>query len=61
MPAKFLNEISGQHETDNILDSYLKPISFKQETLQRYRLLVHGALKMFIVPEDIIAKSMPMT
>ena len=61
MSVKFLNEISGQHETDNILDSYLKPISFKQETLQRYRLLVHGALKMFIVPEDIIAKSMPMT
>ena len=60
MPAKFLDKISGQHETDSILDSYLKPARFKQKALQRYRLLAHGALKMFIVPEDIIAKSTPM-
>ena len=60
MPAKFLDKISGQHETDSILDSYLKPACFKQKALQRYRLLAHGALKMFIVPEDIIAKSTPM-
>ena len=61
MPAKFLDEISGQHETDSILDSYLKPERFKQKAMQRYRLSAHGALKMFIVPEDIIAKSTPMT
>lgn len=60
MPAKFLDEISGQHETDSILDSYLKPARFKQKVMQRYRLPAHGALKMFIVPEDIVAKSMPM-
>lgn len=60
MPAKFLDEISGQHETDSILDSYLKPARFKQKALQRYRLQAHGALKMFIVPEDIVAKSAPM-
>ena len=60
MPAKFLDEISGQHETDSILDSYLKPVRFKQKVLQRYRLQAHGALKMFIVPEDIVAKSAPM-
>ena len=60
MPAKFLDEISGQHETDSILDSYLKPARFKQKALQRYRLQGHGALKMFIVPEDIVAKSAPM-
>ena len=61
LPAKFLDEISGQHETDSILDSYLKPARFNQKAMQRYRLLAHGALKMFIVPEDIIAKSAPMT
>ncbi|WP_407414437.1 ATP-grasp domain-containing protein [Methanobrevibacter sp.] len=60
MPAKFLDEISGQHETDSILDSYLKPARFKHKALQRYRLQGHGALKMFIVPEDIVAKSSPM-
>lgn len=48
MSAKFLDEISDQHETDNILDSYLKPVSFKQKTLQRYRLLEYFILKQRI-------------
>ena len=61
MPAKFLDRISGQHETDSILDSYLKPVRFFEKAKQRYRLLSHGALKMFIVPEDIMARSAPMT
>ena len=57
MDAKFLDRISGQHETDSILDSYLKPKKFFYKTKQRYRLIAHGALKMFIVPEDILARS----
>lgn len=61
MPVKFLDQIAGQHETDSILDSYLKPARFFEKAKQRYRLLSHGALKMFIVPEDIIARSAPMT
>ena len=60
MPAKFLDKISGQHETDSILDSYLKPARFFEKAKQKYRLPAHGALKMFIVPKDIIAKSAPM-
>ena len=60
MPAKFLDRIFGQHETDSILDSYLKPKRFFENAKQRYRLLAHGALKLFIVPEDIIARSSPM-
>ena len=60
MPAKFLDEVSGQHETDSILDSYLKPVRFRQKALQKYRLQRYGALKMFIVPEDIVARSTPM-
>ena len=60
LPAKFLDKISGQHETDSILDSYLKPSRFFEQIKHRYRLQAYGALKMFIVPEDIIAKSAPM-
>lgn len=61
MAAKFLDKISGQHETDSILDSYLKPTRFFEKAKQRYRLQAYGALKLFIVPEDIIAKSTPMS
>lgn len=60
MEAEFLNRISGQHETDSILDSYLKPELFKANHLKPYKLYAHGALKLFIVPNDIIAKSSPM-
>ena len=60
MEAAFLNRISGQHETDSILDSYLKPDLFKLNYTTPYKLFAHGAIKLFIVPKDIIAKSSPM-
>ena len=60
MEAKFLNRISGQHETDSILDSYLKPELFRLKSIKPYKLFAHGALKLFIVPNDLIAKSAPM-
>ena len=60
MEAEFLNRISGQHETDSILDSYLKPDLFKVNHRKPYQLYAHGALKIFIVPKDIVAKSSPM-
>ncbi|WP_407374105.1 ATP-grasp domain-containing protein [Methanobrevibacter sp.] len=60
MPAEFLDRISGQHETDSILDSYLKPARFKEQRKKRYELFAHGALKFFIVPRDIVAKSTPI-
>ena len=60
MPAEFLDRISGQHETDSILDSYLKPERFYEELKRRYELYEHGALKFFIVPHDIIANSSSM-
>ena len=60
MPAPFLDRISGQHETDSILDSYLKPKRFYEKSKKQYRLLSNGALKLFIVPYDIIATSAPM-
>ena len=60
MPAKFLNQISGQHETDSILDSYLKPDLFEEKLKNKYELYAHGALKFFIVPKDVVAIASPM-
>ena len=61
MPAEFLDRISGQHETDSILDSYLKPQRFQEALKKRYELFAHGTLKFFIVPEDMVARSSPMS
>ena len=60
MPADFLDRISGQHETDSILDSYLKPNCFYDELYKGYRLYAHGTLKFFITPKDMIARSSPI-
>ena len=60
MSAKFLDKIAGHHETDAILDSYLKPVRFSEKRKERYRLYGHGALKFFSVPHDIVAKSAPV-
>ena len=60
MEPPFLDRIFGQHETDSILDAYLKPNRFFEKAKQRYRVLAHGALKLVIVPEDIVAKSSSM-
>lgn len=60
MPAEFLDRISGQHETDSILDSYLKPESFFDEMKKRYNLFAHGTLKFFITPKNMIARSSPI-
>ena len=57
---KFLNQFSGQHETDSALDSYVNPEKFHFERLKGYKLLGHAAIKSFIVPKDLIAKSSPM-
>ena len=60
MSAEFLDRISGQHETDSILDSYLKPERFYENLKKRYELYAHGTLKFFIVPEDLLAYSSPI-
>ena len=60
MPADFVDKISGQHETDSILDSYLKPERFEENLKRKYELYAHGTLKFFIVPSDMIARSSPM-
>lgn len=60
LDAEFLYRISGQHETDSALDSYLNPEKFNRELQKEYNLFAYGALKSFIVPNDLIAKSSPM-
>ncbi len=60
MEAEFLNRISGQHETDSILDAYLKPELFRVQYAKPYKLYAYGAIKLFIVPNDIIAESSPI-
>ncbi|AMD17315.1 hypothetical protein TL18_04320 [Methanobrevibacter sp. YE315] len=60
MDAEYLDRISGQHETDSILDAYLNPENFFYERDRGYKLYAHGSLKLFIVPKDILAESSPM-
>ena len=60
MPAEFLDRISGQHETDSILDSYLKPESFRDKLHRGYELYAHGTLKFFITPKNMVARSSPI-
>ena len=60
MDEEFLDNLSGQHETDSILDSYLNPERFNYERMKRYRLNSYGGLKWFIVPKDIFTQSLPM-
>ena len=60
MPADFLDLISGQHETDSILDSYLKPKCFFDELKKNYKLYSHSTLKFFITPKNMIVRSSPI-
>ena len=60
MPAEFLDRISGQHETDSILDSYLKPKCFFDELRKKYILHAHGTLKFFITPKNMVVRSSPI-
>ena len=56
----FMDFISGQHETDSALDSYLNPEKFNLERMKGYHLFAQGVVKNFIVPKDLIARSSPM-
>ena len=60
LEANFLDKISGQHETDSSLDSYLNPDKFNHERKKKYELFAKGVIKSFIVPKDMIAKSAPI-
>ena len=60
LDAEYVDRISGQHETDSSLDSYLNPEKFEYEMKRGYKLYAHGIVKSLIVPKDIIAVSSPI-
>lgn len=60
LPCEFCDKVSGQHETDSTLDSYLNPERFFEKRKERYNLPAYGAFKMFIVPKNLIARSAPI-
>ena len=60
LPADYLDIISGQHETDTILDAYLKPKIFQQKLNKKYELYAYGVIKHFTIPYDMFARSSPM-
>ena len=60
MKTEYLDMVFGQHDTDSILDSYLNPERFKEQRNQIYRPPGNGTVKLFIAPEDILAKSVPI-
>lgn len=59
LDRNFMDFISGQHETDSALDSYLNPEKFNLERMKGYHLFAYGVVKSFIVPKDLIAMSSP--
>lgn len=60
MKTDYLDKVFGQHDTDSILDSYLNPERFMEQRKQTYRPPGYGCVKLFIAPEDILAKSVPI-
>ena len=60
LDAEFMDRISGQHETDSTLDSYINPDKFQYQKKQRYQIYEHGVVKLLIVPKNTIAKSNPI-
>ena len=60
MAVEFLDRIAGHHETDCILTAYLKPELFAEQLKTPYELYAKGALKHFITPKNILARSSPM-
>ena len=61
LEPEFLDRISGQHETDSSLDSYLNPEKFHKKLNEGYRLFSYGVIKSLIVPNDVIVESSPIT
>ena len=60
MASEYLDMIFAQHDTDSILDSYLNPERFNEQRKQAYNPPGNGTVKLFIAPEDILAKSVPI-
>ena len=55
----FLDEVSGHHETDVILDAFLDKDHFLKHLEDPYRLLRKGFVKFFITPKEIDVEATP--
>lgn len=60
MGRKFVEKVFGHHETDCALESYIDPAKFEADKQKPYRPLRYGAVKTFILPEDMAAESTPV-
>lgn len=57
---KFTDLVFGHHETDVALDCYLDPAKFEADMNKPYRPLRKGAIKFFILPQDVVADTTPV-
>lgn len=60
MPAEYLDLVTGQHETDTILDAMLDEDNFMKHLHDPYRMLRKGIIKMFIAPKDVLVTAQPV-
>lgn len=60
LDRKYSEMVSGQHETDSALDSYLDPEKFHQDSLKPYRLKRCGISKDLVLTEDTAVNSAPV-
>ncbi len=60
MPAEYLDMVTGQHETDTILDAMLDEDNFMKHLHDPYRTLRKGIIKMFIAPKDVLVMAQPV-
>ncbi|MBR5407922.1 MAG: ATP-grasp domain-containing protein [Lachnospiraceae bacterium] len=59
-PAEFMDLITGQHETDSLLDTFLYPEEFERKKKEPYRLLRKGYMKLIMIPKDMEAENHPI-
>ncbi len=60
LERRYSELISGQHETDSALDSYLDPEKFRKDALRPYRLKRSGVSKDMVLAKDTLYSSAPV-
>ena len=60
LERRYSELVSGQHETDSALDSYLDPEKFHRDALKPYRLKRSGASKDLVLTADTEVVSAPV-
>ena len=60
IPGAFLDQVSGHHETDAILDAYLDKERFLKHLNDPHRMMKKGIIKILITPKDIDVTASPI-